>query len=68
MTIGVEQLLENIATCLEAPRNRFGKIEVTLGPAQDYIRKLAVQYQIGSAQDVPDQIAKVIRAILKEQG
>lgn len=65
----MREALHAIADALDVPRNRFGKL--TYHPGRDSgeaLRLLAVRYEIGGAEDAPDQAVKVARAALKAAG
>jgi hypothetical protein len=64
----VTQVLALIAELLEAPANRFGKLEFYSQPAmtaRESIRLLACAYNVGPSDTVLEQAAKVARAALK---
>jgi hypothetical protein len=63
-----ELSLPMIATALTLERNRFGKLEIAPGGtpayrAQEEIRKVAVKYNSGGAEDTVDQLVKTIHAM-----
>lgn len=63
----VTRTLENIATVMAEPTNRFGKLEpysTEARQALEEIRLQAVKYKVGPSQTYLEQMAKVARAVL----
>lgn len=68
MKTDATKVLSLIATMLESPANRFGKLEFYSEEAQaarEQIRLLAVEHGI-QANSVLEQAAKVARAVLAQ--
>ena len=66
------QLLRCIAAILEAPRDRYGRLEVhameSSRNAREEMREYAVALKIGGCSDLLEQCAKVARAVIIEEG
>lgn len=77
--IPLRQLLATIATLLEAPRDRLGRLDIYAGDsggtrtsalrlhARETIRELAVENCLTLSHDTLEQIAKVIRIHITEK-
>lgn len=66
----IRAVLSTIATVLEAPRDRFGRLEFYQATpeqiqARETIRLFAIKHKVGGAKDVLEQCALVARAVLK---
>lgn len=62
-----DRVLEVVAAVLKAPQNRYGKLEFyteEARAAREELRLLAVEYNVGRADTVIEQAAKVVRAVL----
>jgi hypothetical protein len=69
MKTDATKVLTLIATLLEQPANRFGKIEFYSEEAiaaREQIRLLSVQKNLPPARSVLEQAAKVARAVLAQ--
>lgn len=62
----VEALLA-IGQVLDVGRNRFGRLEAS-GAKGEALRHLAIRLRTPGAQDAPEQVVQVIRALLRELG
>jgi len=62
------QVLAVLADLLDAPANRFGKLEFYSEPARtarESLRLLSVAYNVSPSHTILEQAAKVARAALK---
>jgi hypothetical protein len=61
-------VLSTIATVLEAPRDRLGRLDITFGTpagdAREVLRKMAIEFGVAGSSDTMEQCAKVARAAL----
>lgn len=62
--VPVTDMLEAVIEALDRPRDRLGRLVVD-GQCGERLRKLAIYYNIGGAEDKIDQAVKVIRAWLE---
>lgn len=56
-------ILNAIRQALDVPRNRFGKLEETVESGAA-LRKLAIKYNVGGAEDAPDETVRASRRSL----
>lgn len=60
--------LSTIATILEAPRDRLGRLDIEhgtpAGKAREVLRSMAIAFGVPGAQDTMEQCAKVARAVI----
>lgn len=66
----IRAVLSTIATVLEAPRDRFGRLDFYKASgeqqqARETIRAFAIKHKVGGAKDVLEQCSLVARAVLK---
>lgn len=61
-------VLSTIATVLEAPRDRFGRLDIAYqtpaGEAREVLRTLAIAFDVGGSADTLEMCAKVARAAI----
>lgn len=61
----VIEVMSVLAAVLEAPQNRFGKLEFyteAASQAREDLRQLALHFDVAKAESVPQQAAQVARA------
>jgi chloramphenicol 3-O-phosphotransferase len=61
-------VLSTIATVLEAPRDRLGRLDIVYGSpagdAREILRDMAIAFGVDGSADTMDQCAKVARAAI----
>ena len=59
-------VLSTIAAVLEAPRDRFGRLDIVhgtpAGAAREVLRNMAIAFEVTGSADTLEQCAKVARA------